>query len=278
MSNCTMLEQLRDLRLPGFIEGLAEQRTSSRYHELPFDERLAMLVDREVLRRTNARLQNRIKNARIRFSVTLDDVNFIVPRGVVKQSFLELATCHWVTERLSLIITGPTGVGKSFFASVLSDQACKLGFTTLYTRASDLIAELLMAKTDASFLALRAKLRKVDLLVIDDWLRDPFESAHAREFLDLLDDRYRKASCLFASQLPVEDWHKNIADPTLADAIMDRLVHDTLRLKLDGPSMRAVTSPIVAAKEKNKKVENVAALRKGSKKSDSESSSKLDRS
>ena len=259
MNENIVLERLRDLRLPGFIEGLADQRTSSRYQELPFEERLGLLVERETLRRTNARLMLRIKNARIRFSVTLDNVDFVVQRGLIKSSFLELGTCRWVSDRLSLVLTGKTGVGKSFLASVLADQACKLGFTVLYTRATDLIADLLLAKADGSFHTLRARLHKLDLLIVDDWLRDPLEPAHAREFLDLLDERYRRASCLFASQLQIEDWHQNIVDPTTADAIMDRIVHDTLRLKLDGESMRGLTSPLSADKEKRK---NVAPLRK----------------
>ena len=260
MSESIMLERLRDLRLPGFIEGLAEQRTSSRFQELPFEERLAMLVDRETLRRTNARLALRTKNAHIRFGVTLDDVNFTVQRGLVKSTFLELATCRWIADRISLVVTGKTGAGKSFLASVLADQACKLGFTVLYARANDLIADLLLAKSDGSFHSLRKKLHKLDLLVIDDWLRDPLDPVHAREFLDLLDERYRRASCLFASQLKVEDWHRNIANPTAADAIIDRIVHDTLRLPLDSQnSMRELTSPL---KTEEKKGGNVASLRK----------------
>jgi len=244
MNEQIVMEKLRELRLPGFIEGIIEQRTSSRYQELPFEERLAFLVDRECLRRSSQKLDRRIKNARLRHSATIDSVDFRVERGLSKNKFLELGTCRWVTERVSLIITGPTGAGKSFLASALADQACKLGSTALYTRTSDLIAELLLAKTDGSFKNLRKRLSKVDLLILDDWLRDPLEAQHAREILDLIDDRFRRASCLFSSQLPMTDWHRTIPDPTIADAILDRIVHDAIRIELTGESMRKRTSPL----------------------------------
>lgn len=244
-----VMDRLRELKLSGFIEGIVEQRTSSRYQELPFEERLSLLADRECLRRNNLRLERRIKNARIRHPATIDSIDFRVERGLSKHKFLELGTCRWVTERVSLIVTGPTGAGKSFLSCALADQACKLGFTAFYTRAPDLIAELLLAKSDGSFKALRKRLGNVDLLVIDDWLRDPLESPHARETLNLLDDRFRKLSCVFASQLPIADWHRHIADPTIADAILDRIVHDALRIELSGDSMRKHTSPLPGGKE-----------------------------
>lgn len=244
-----LTQKLRELKLSGFIEGIVEQRTSSRYAELPFEERLALLADRECLRRSNVRLERRIKNARIRYSATLDSIDFRVERGLSKNRLLELGTCSWVKERTQLIVTGPTGVGKSFLACALADQACKLGFTALYARASDLIAELLLAKTDGSFKALRKRLGNVDLLIIDDWLRDTLESPHAREMLDLLDDRFRKLSCLFAAQLQVSDWHRHIADPTIADAILDRIVHDSIRIELAGDSMRKHTTLLPGGRE-----------------------------
>lgn len=248
MNENVMIEQLRELRLSGFLDSINEQRTSSRYAELPFEERLLLLLDRECLRRSNERLQRRLKNAAIRQSAAnIDAVDLRVDRGLSKQRLLELGGCHWVRERLSLIITGPTGAGKSFIASALADQACRLSFTALYTRASDLIADLLLSKADGSYRTFRKRLARVDLLVIDDFLRDPLEAAHGREFLDLVDDRFRSSSCLFVSQLPISDWHKNITDPTIADAILDRIVHDALRVELTGESMRKRTSPVVKA-------------------------------
>lgn len=248
MSNTIMLEQLRELKLAGILEGLHEQRTSSRYAELPFEDRLALLIDREVMRRNNQRLQRRLKNATIRqSSASLDAVKVSSERGLSKQQLLELGTCQWIRSRLSLIVSGPTGAGKSFLASALAGQACRLSLTVSYARASDLIAELLLSKNDGSFRALRKRLSKVDLLVVDDFLRDPLSAPHSREFLDLIDDRYRSGSCLFVSQLAVADWHRHIADPTIADAILDRIVHDSLRVELSGiDSMRKLTSPLQA--------------------------------
>jgi DNA replication protein DnaC len=262
MNDTTMIEQLRELKLAGFLEGLHEQRTSSRYAELPFEERLALLVEREVMRRNDQRLQRRLKNATIRqSSATLDAVKVSAERGLSKQQILELGTCQWIRSRLSLVVSGPTGAGKSFLASALADQACRLSLTVSYARASDLIAELLLAKSDGSFRTLRKRLSKVDLLVIDDFLRDPLSAPHSREFLDLIDDRYRSASCLFVSQLAVADWHRHIADPTIADAILDRIVHDTLRVELSGVhSMRKLTSPLQSKTELH-----VASLRGRSK-------------
>jgi len=242
MNEQIVVEKLRELRLSGFIEGIIEQRTSSRYADLCFDERLGMLVERECMRRKNQQLERRIKSAKLRFSANIESIDFKVERGLSKNLFLELGTCQWVKERKLLILTGPTGVGKSFLACALGDQACKLGYSVLYSRASDLIAELLLAKTDGSFKSLRSRLAKVDLLIIDEWLRDPLEATHAREFLDLTDDRFRTASCLFASQLPIPNWHQRISDPTIADAILDRIIHDASRLELNGDSMRKITS------------------------------------
>jgi DNA replication protein DnaC len=267
MNENVMFEQLRALRLVGFIEGVQEQRTSTRYTELPFEERLSLLVGKECLRRDNQRLNTRLKKACIRQSAaSLDAVDIRTERGITKHRLLELGTCQWVKDRTSLIVTGPTGAGKSFIASALADQACRLGLSALYMRASDLIAELLLAKTDGSFRTLRKRLRKVDLLVVDDFLRDPLESAHAREFLDLIDDRFRASSCIFVSQLPVSDWHRHIVDPTIADAILDRIVHDSIRVDLAGESMRKRTSSVTAALPSASQERHVASLRRPSEK------------
>jgi hypothetical protein len=162
MNENVIIEQLRELRLCGFLDGINEQRTSSRYAELPFEERLALLLDRECLRRGNERLLRRLKNACIRQSTAnLDSVDLRVERGLSKQRLLELGGCHWVRERLSLVVTGPTGSGKSFISSALADQACRLSFTALYTRASDLIADLLLSKADGSALFESASLELI---------------------------------------------------------------------------------------------------------------------
>jgi DNA replication protein DnaC len=157
---------------------------------------------------------------------------------------MELANLDWIVKHHNLTIVGPTGVGKSFLASALADQACKLGYSARYFKTSALISEILAAKADGSYPKLTASLARFDLLIIDEWLREPLDDMEAREILDLLDDRFRKASTLFATQFPVTEWYKLIKEPTLAEAILDRIVHDSLRIQLMGQSMRQITSSI----------------------------------
>lgn len=245
-------EQLRDLKLHGLLEAWEEQQTLPSYHDLSFDERLALLVEREYLRRQNQRLQRRLKQAKLPIAVSLDTVDFDVARGLKKLQFLELSQGKWIQENLSLILLGPTGVGKSFLACVLADHLCKQGHSVRYIKTSDLLLQLNIAKADGSYPKLRRQLAAYDLLVLDEWLRDPLNINQAREILDLLDDRYRKTSCLFATQVPINNWHPQIQDPTLADAILDRIIHDATRITLKGESMRKITSKLKSQKEGDK--------------------------
>lgn len=238
------LDKLKDLKLIGFLEAWQEQQSQSTFLDLSFDERLALLVEREYLRRHNQRLQRRLKQARLFMPASLDDVDYQVARGLGKAQFLQLANGQWLQQHLHLILSGPTGIGKTFLACVLADHLCKQGHTVRYFKTAELIRELKLAKVDGSFLKLRKQLAAFDLIIIDEWLRDPLPANDAREILDFLDERYRRASCLFATQLPVSDWHLQIHEPTLADAILDRVVHDALRLPLHGDSMRKLTSKI----------------------------------
>jgi DNA replication protein DnaC len=236
------LEQLKDLRLLGFLEAWQEQQRQPTYHDLSFDERFALLVEREHLRRQHQGLHRRRQQARLPLPATIEQVDFQVARGLRKTQFLELAQGQWLHHHLSLILLGPTGVGKTFLASVLADHLCQQGFSVRYCKTADLLLELRLARADGSFAKLRQQLTSFSLLILDEWLRDPLSANEARELLDLLDVRYRQSSCLFATQVPVDQWHAQIPDPTLADAILDRIVHDSLRLSLQGESMRKLTS------------------------------------
>lgn len=239
-----MIDQLQHMKLTGLLEAWREQQSLPTYHDLSFDERLALMVEREYIRRQNQRMQRRLRQARLPVHATLDAVDFDVPRGLKKIQFLEFAQGHWLQENLSLIILGPTGVGKSFLAAVLAHHLCKQGHSVRYIKTADLVLELKLAKGDGSYPKLRKQLAAYDLLVLDEWLRDPLSIFEAREVLDILDERFRKASCLFATQMPLEQWHSQIQEPTLADAILDRVIHDAMKVSLRGESMRKLTSKL----------------------------------
>ena len=238
------LEQLKSLKLSGFIEAWQEQQSQPTFHDLSFDERFSLLVDKEYCRRQQQRLQRRLKQAKLFIGAAIADVDFEVPRGLKKAQFLEWAQGQWLTEHLNLILVGPTGTGKTFLSCVLADHLCKQGYSVRYLKTTELINELKLAKADGSFPRLRKRLAGFDLIILDEWLRDPLVKSDAREILDFLDDRYRRSSCLFATQFPVNQWHQQIQEPTLADAILDRIVHDSMRLALKGESMRKLTSKI----------------------------------
>lgn len=243
------LDQLKDLKLNGFIEAWQEQQTQPTYQDLSFDERLALLVEREHLRRHHQRLQRRLKQAKLFVGAALSEVDFDVPRGLKKAQFLEWAQGKWLTTHLNLIMVGPTGTGKTFLSCVLADHLCKQGYCVRYLKTAELVGELKLAKADGSFPKLRKRLAAFDLVILDEWLRDLMPSPDAREILDFLDERYRRMSCLFATQFPVNQWHQQIQDPTLVDAILDRIVHDSLRLSLKGESMRKLTSKLKTPQE-----------------------------
>lgn len=243
------LEQLKDMKLTGLLEAWQQQQAQPTYHDLSFNERLALLVEREYLRRQQQRQQRRLKQAKLFVGAAIADVDFDVPRGLKKAQFLEWAQGQWLAEHLNLVLLGPTGTGKTFLSCVLADHLCKQGHTVRYLKTADLVMELKLAKADGSFPRLRKRLAGFELIILDEWLRDPLPKADAREILDFLDDRYRRSSCLFATQFPVNQWHQQIQEPTLADAILDRIVHDSLRLVLKGESMRKLTSKVKPIEE-----------------------------
>ncbi len=232
------LDKLTTLRLTGMHKALQEQLALPDINDLPFEERLGLLIDREITERENRRLQTRLRQARLKQSACLEDLDTRTPRGLDKALITQLATGQWLREGLNLLILGPTGVGKTWIACALAQQACRQGFTTRYLRAPRLFEELQLAHADGRFPKLMAGLAKTDLIVLDDWGLASLDATARRDLLELLDDRHGQRSTLVTSQLPVDHWHEVIGDPTLADAILDRLVHSAYRITLKGESMR----------------------------------------
>jgi DNA replication protein DnaC len=233
------LDQLRALRLDGMVQAFIELEAQEATRDLSHAEWLALLLDREVVTRDTRRFQIRMRSARLRHSqASIEDVNYRAPRHLDKALFQQLATGRWVAEHRSLLVTGPCGIGKSWLACALAQKACRDGYTVHYARVPRLFADLDLAHGDGRFTRLFRTLVKVDLLVLDDFGQDRLNAGQRRDLMEIIEDRHGRRSTLCTSQLPVEKWHEVIGDPTFADAILDRIVHNAYRLKLDGPSMR----------------------------------------
>jgi DNA replication protein DnaC len=232
------IDKLHDMGLDAMASGLREQMEQSQYSELSFEERLGLLVDREATWRENRRQATRLKAAKLRHQASVEDVEFRAPRGLDRSVVLSLAQGEWIANRHNLLITGATGCGKSFLSCALANAAVRHGHTALYVRAPRLLDDLAVTRGDGRYQLLLRQLARVSLLVIDDFLLTPVTVEQARDLLEVIEDRSQLRSTLVASQLPVESWHAALADPTLADAILDRLVNNAHRIALKGPSMR----------------------------------------
>jgi DNA replication protein DnaC len=233
-----LLDKLIRLRLPAFREGLQEQLRNPQYADLPFEERLALLVDLECTRRHDRRIQRRIRLAGFPLPASIEELNIHPARGLERSFVLELAQCNWIANRLNLLVLGPTGSGKTFVSAALGLAACRCDHTVRYFRTSRLLYQLTHSHQDGSYPDLLASLAKLDLLILDDWMRDPLTAAESRDLLEVFDDRFGRASSLLASQVPVADWFARLPDPTLADSLLDRIVHNAYRLNLKGDSQR----------------------------------------
>jgi DNA replication protein DnaC len=232
------LDKLQALKFTGMAAALADQMAMPDIDELAFEERLGLLVDREMSERENRRLTSRLRRARLRHNAVLEDIRYQNRRGLDKALIQSLAACQWVREHLNVLITGPTGVGKTWLACALAHKACRAGYTARYLRLTRLLRELMIAKGDGRYPKLLADLAKVDVLILDDWGLMKFNAENRRDLLEVLEDRYGTRSTVATSQLPVEEWHAVIGDATLADAILDRLVHNAYKINLRGESMR----------------------------------------
>lgn len=234
------LDKLEALGLTGFAAGLRDQLTGSQYLSLSFEERLGLLVDREAEVRDSRRLAQRLKAARLRQAATVEDLDFRTPRGLDRGLILSLAQAGWVSAHHNVLLTGPTGAGKSYVACALADAAVRRGHTALYVRTPRLLNELALMRGDGRYVRRLTYLARIDVLVLDDFLITPPSVLEAKDLLEMIDDRSQLRATIVVSQLPVETWHPTLAagDPTLADAILDRLVHQAHRLALTGGSLR----------------------------------------
>jgi len=238
MLNHPTFEKLHRLRLDGMAQAFTTQLQTPEIESLRFEERLGLLLDLESTYRDNKRLSARLKIAALRQSACVEDIDYRHPRGLDKSMMTKLITGDWLREHLNCLITGPAGVGKSFIACALAHKACRDGFSARYLRMPRLLNDLSTARGDGRYRKLLAQLARTDLIVLDDFGLEPIGEEQRRDMLELIEDRYQRHATIITSQFPVEHWHELIKDPTLADAILDRLVHNSYRLALKGESMR----------------------------------------
>jgi DNA replication protein DnaC len=233
------LDQLKALKLDGMADAFIELQSQQQSAELTHAEWLALLLDREAANRSTRRFQVRLRAARLRHSqAVIEDVDHRTPRRLDKALFQQLAAGRWIAEHRNLLVTGPCGIGKSWLSCALAHKACRDGYTVHYARVPRLFADLELAHGDGRFARLFRTLVKADLLILDDWGPDRLTANQRRDLMEIAEDRHGRGSTLITSQLPVEKWHEVIGEPTFADAILDRIVHNAYRLELDGPSMR----------------------------------------
>ena len=239
-----VIEKLTAMKLHGMSEGLKEQMNSAAYRDLGFEERFGLLVDREKLHRENRQIKILLSHAHLRHPLACpENIDFRTRRGITKDGILRLSQSKWIRENQNVIIVGPTGVGKTYLACALGNSAIRQGIGTLYTRLPRLSRELKIAKADGSYVKLLQRLQRIKLLIIDDWGINPFTDEERRDFLEIMEDRHNVRSTIIGSQFPVDTWHDIIGDPTLADAICDRIVHNAHKIILKGEeSMRKIHS------------------------------------
>jgi DNA replication protein DnaC len=236
----TLYDKLLELRIPAFRQALQEQQSNPQFTELGFEERLSLLVDHECTQRRENRIRRNIHTAAFPTSASLEDLDLAPTRGLERRTILELGQCNWISSRQNIIVLGPTGSGKSFLACAFGTAAARTGFTVRYHRTSRLLHTLSQVRSDGSLTSMLRSLAKCSLLVLDDWMRDAISIQNAQDILEVLDDRFGHTATLIATQVPITEWHRRIPDPTLADAILDRLVHNAHRIELKGESQRKI--------------------------------------
>jgi DNA replication protein DnaC len=237
MLNNPTLQKLRSLRLTGMADALQEQ-IQTPLVDLDFESRIGLLVEREWLLRENRRMTRRLQQAKLQQSACIEDINYEKSRGLIKAKIVELSQNQWINQHLNLLITGSTGCGKTYLACAIAHRALLDGFTSRYYRLPRLWEELKIARASGAYNNLLSQIAKIDLLILDDWGLISPDTDQRRDLLEILDDRYQNRSTIITSQLPTKHWYEHLNDATLADAILDRLVHNAIKLELTGESMR----------------------------------------
>jgi len=232
------LDKLYTMKLTGMAEAFKEQLQQPSPNPLSFEERFGLLVDRQWTWKEEGRIKRLLQGAKLKINACVEDIDYKSPRGIDRSVIMSLSSCDWIKKHHNVIITGPTGAGKTFLACALANKACRDGYRTFYIRAPKFYYHVTLAKADGSYTKLMKKLLKTHLLLLDDFGLAPMADSERRDLLEVIEDRHGHSSTIMTSQLPVEHWHESIGDPTLADAILDRLIHNAHRINLKGGSMR----------------------------------------
>lgn len=242
MLNNQTMTALSGLGLSGMATAFQEQLESVQYQELSFEERLGMLVDREVTEREAKKLTTRLRSAKLRHSASIEDIDFRTPRGLERSVIMGFMSSHWVDAHQNILVTGPTGIGKSYVACALAHSGIRSGHSALYRRAPALFADLSISRGDGRYLKVLQSLARAEILVIDDFGLTSLSGNEPSDLLEVLEDRSERKSTIVTSQLPVDSWHKTLGDPTLSDAVLDRLLHNSHIIQMNGKSMRTKKS------------------------------------
>jgi DNA replication protein DnaC len=240
MLNQPTIEKLAHMKLYAMANAFRTQVESVDAQQLSFEERFALLVDEQFLWRENRALERRLRSAKLKQKATIEDINYQHPRGLDRKLLRSLARSEWVRQKQNILLLGPTGIGKSWIGCALAQKACRDGFTAFNRKSSELFRELEVAHADGSIGRLLLRLAQFDVLLIDDFAMAPLRDSERRDFLEICDDRYQRRSLILTSQMPVAHWHEQIGDATIADSILDRLLHNAHRIELNGESMRKV--------------------------------------